>query len=211
MQLNTILLLIFSTILIVGIQGLWSYIIKDFSLSKVQLIFIVLIISLLNGIYTIYFERISLAQICLVIITLILTNLSFTDFKYYEISGKSYWFLIIPVGIYMFVNNIYPFWKCIISGIVMFIILFIIDKLVGIERIGGADVKLLMITSFMFSIYEILIFFMLVFAIDIILFLILKAINLIRTNNEQVKIPMIVAISISVVMLTYLCNFVFYI
>lgn len=202
--------LILSSILIILIQLLWIKLVNEFPLSKKTYLTISVILILLNMSYSIYFNDFSVWQICTILISMILTNLSIIDYKYYEISGKSYYFLIPIIIIFIFTNGMFNWWTCLISGVCMFLLFFIIDKIVGIEKIGGADVKLMLLISLMFSYYEILILVLLIFTVDVFLWIILAIINKIKNGPKGIKIPMIVAISIATVSLDFICKFILY-
>lgn len=210
--LENIFITCLTVLLLFSIQGLWFKIIEeDFSLSLKKYLLIASIISILSVAYMFIFSEFNIATICLSILAMFFTNLSIIDFKFFEISGKSYYFLIIPIIVYMFTNNMYPWWTCLISGILMLLFFMILDKIIGIEKIGGADVKLMLLGALMFTYYDLLLFVCFTFIFDIILFVILAIINAIKKGEKGIQIPMIVAISMSILALTIFCKHFIYI
>lgn len=135
------------------------------------------------------------------------------DCKYFEISGKSYYFLIIPILGYMFVNPLFSPISLIVSFIMILILMMLSDKLIGIEKIGGADVKLLLTMSLLFSYYEIVTIVFIIFLTNLLLLIFARGIFYLlrkKLGFKTVKIPMIVSIFLSVVIAQYFCYFVLY-
>lgn len=135
------------------------------------------------------------------------------DCKYFEISGKSYYFLIIPILGYMFTNPIFSPISLIVSFIMILILMMLSDKLIGIEKIGGADVKLLLTMSLLFSYYEIVTIVFIIFLTNLLLLIFARGIFYLlrkKLGFKTVKIPMIVSIFLSVVIAQYFCYFVLY-
>lgn len=135
------------------------------------------------------------------------------DCKYFEISGKSYYFLIIPILGYMFANPLFSPISLIVSFIMILILMMLSDKLIGIEKIGGADVKLLLTMSLLFSYYEIVTIVFIIFLTNLLLLIFARGIFYLlrkKLGFKTVKIPMIVSIFLSVVIAQYFCYFVLY-
>lgn len=204
------LLALGSGVLVFLIQLLWTKTIKDFTYSNKICISIGLVFAIITSAFLIITEDKALPIACISVIIMILTNLSIIDCKYYEISGDSYWFLIPPVILYAISNGMYPAWACLISGLLTLGIMMLTDKIIGIEKIGGADVKLMLITALMFSYYEILIYMLFIFASDIIIFIISFMVNKIKTGKNTTRVPMIVAINMAVVALFVCTKFFLY-
>ena len=80
---------------------------------------------------------------------------------------------------------------------IIFAIFWIIDKIVGVEKIGGADVKILMILAITISYFDCVTLMGLSFVIDVVLFMIKFPIDKICGKTERTKIPMIVSITIA--------------
>ena len=99
-------------------------------------------------IYTNYF---TLEFFVFCIVQEVLLILAFTDILYFEIDKKSYWLLLV-LSFIMFINNaLHPevhLLDVAICPLIMYLIFWIFDKIFGIEKLGGADVKLMLILSF---------------------------------------------------------------
>lgn len=193
-NLNNINLLLNLLILInlIGIDYIYIRKINKFPIKKWKhLISIILpfLLLLYTNIYTIEF------YIFLLILE-ILIILAFTDLKYLEIDGNSYWILII-LSIVYFINNLYlgiNIEYVILSPIFMYVIFWIFDKVIGIENLGGADVKIILILSFYYPATMIFSFMVYMFLVSLILFLFM-AIK--QRSIKNIQIPMIVSICIS--------------
>lgn len=203
------IMLIVSALLFPLIQCLWVKLIKDFKLKNITYGIISGIITIGYIFYSLFLFSPSPESISIFLVFMILTNLAITDYKYYEISGKSYYFLYPPIAVYIFSNTMYKWYECLISCAIIFVLLFIIDKIVGVEKIGGADIKLMLLTSLLFSYSEIMILTIVMFSLDFVLYGIMSIINMI-SGKKTVAIPMIIAIWLSVVVLFFMCRFGFY-
>ena len=145
-------------------------------------------------IYTNYF---TLEFFVFCIIQEVLLILAFTDILYFEIDKKSYWLLLV-LSFIMFINNaLYPevhLLDVAICPLIMYLIFWIFDKIFGIEKLGGADVKLMLILSFYYPATDIFSFVIVTFGISTILFII-YAIK--QKGIKNVQVPMIVGIALS--------------
>jgi hypothetical protein len=130
------------------------------------------------------------------LILLTLINLSFIDCKYFEISGHSYWFLLLPTIAIVILS-----YETMILNLASFLILFgvfwIIDKIVGIEKIGGADVKILLILALTVSFFETFSLLAFSFLLDTVIFMFKFTIDKIINKEEKIRIPMIVSITLT--------------
>ena len=91
-----------------------------------------------------------------------------------------------------------------LSFVLMFCTFWIIDKLVGIEKIGGADIKILFILALTITMWDSLMLVILSFFVDVLIFLFAYPIHKIFKKEGAVKIPMIVAISLSWILLCFM-------
>lgn len=138
--------------------------------------------------------------------------LTFTDIQHYEISSKSYYFILIPVLVKILIGRSIK--VPIINIIMSFVVLFLLEKInYYISKstnpkiteyetgLGGADIKLLLILSLIlpkYSIFSFLIFTMF-FGL---MFYVLR--SMIKRDFEDKKIPLIFGITCSfVLMLLY--------
>lgn len=113
----------------------------------------------------------------------------------------------------MFTNPIFSPISLIVSFIMILILMMLSDKLIGIEKIGGADVKLLLTMSLLFSYYEIVTIVFIIFLTNLLLLIFARGIFYLlrkKLGFKTVKIPMIVSIFLSVVIAQYFCYFVLY-
>ena len=118
------------------------------------------------------------------------------DCKYYEISGNSYWFLLLP-SIAIMAISYKTMYLNLFSFLLLFILFWIIDKLIGVEKIGGADVKILLILALTITFFDTFTLLAVSFLIDTLIYMIKLTIEKIKGNNDKIKIPMIVAITIA--------------
>lgn len=184
-------------------QVFWCCFIKDFKIHKIfYFISVILTISIVG--FSWYLKgAISSSLIPYSLILLILTNLSFIDCKYYEVSGHSYWFLLLP-ALTIPILNYDIFLEYIICAILYFVFFFIVDKIVGIEKIGGADVKILLILALTISFWDSFSLLAISFLLDTILFILKFPIDKIFGKKEKTKIPMIVAITIAWILVCFM-------
>lgn len=186
-------------------QIFWYLFIKEFKVKNIFYLLSVIITGVVLGGYYYFNQNIGLELIPYSLILLILINLSIIDCKYYEIDGKSYWYLLLPT-IAVLILSYEKMALHLFSFILIYGIFWLIDKAVGIERIGGADVKILLILSLTITFYDAVLLLSLSFVVDVILFGIKFVINKIRGINDKTKIPMIVSITIAWI-ITCLMNF----
>ena len=183
-------------------QIIWYQIIRDFKVKKIFYILSPFLYGIILGIYYYFYNSVPLTLVPFSFILLTLINLSFIDCKYYEISGQSYWFLIVPALATVLLAGPH-FYENILGFVISFVFFWIIDKIIGIEKIGGADVKILMILSLTMSFFD---FFALVgisFAIDLVLFIVKFPFDKIRGKVGRTRIPMIVAITLSWLLISF--------
>ena len=187
-------------------QIFWYLFIKDFKVKNIWYIVSVLLSGCVLGAYYYFHQAIGIELLPYALNLVILINLSVIDCKYYEISGKSYWFLLFPSIAIVILN--YPiFLEHLISFLIIFLIFWVIDKIVGVEKIGGADVKILMILAMTISYFDCITLMGLSFIIDVVFFMIKFPIDKIMGKTERTKIPMIVSITIAWI-IACLMNFV---
>ena len=177
-------------------QLLFWVFIKDFKVKNICYILSPILTGVILGLYY-YFSRsfnVSLLPYSLILVVLI--NLSFIDCKYYEISGNSYWFLLLP-SIAIMAISYKTMYLNLFSFLLLFILFWIIDKLIGVEKIGGADVKILLILALTITFFDTFTLLAVSFLIDTLIYMIKLTIENIKGNNDKIKIPMIVAITIA--------------
>ena len=90
------------------------------------------------------------------------------------------------------------------SFLLLFILFWIIHKLIGVEKIGGADVKILLILALTITFFDTFTLLAVSFLIDTLIYMIKLTIEKIKGNNDKIKIPMIVAITIAWVIICLL-------
>lgn len=188
--------ILFTVFMIFIYQYLWFVLIKDFKLNKYENIICCFITITYLLYYNYQISPIDYLHIPYFLIVLIMTNLSFTDYKYYEISGKSYWFIILPL-LFLVLSNIPILLQFVISFFIVFLLFLIVDKVIGIEKIGGADIKLLLLLSITIPYHDAFLFLMFSFLFDCIIFVIKYIYYKLISKNERVQIPMIIAINIA--------------
>lgn len=168
---------------------LFNIFVKKFKIKKIYYIISII----LPSICLLYTRWYVIEFLLFLIIFEILTILSFVDIKYLEIDGKSYSFILIP-SIVQFLFFSKSYLLGILSVLLVYFTFWIFDKMVGIEQLGGADVKIILILSLYFSASDIFSFIMYSFGISLLIFLILALKN---KTFKDIKVPMIVAINIS--------------
>ena len=191
------------TISIILYQILWYFLIPDFKIRNIFYFLSPIITMGFLGIWYFYHQMIDISLIPYLLIILTLSNLSFVDCKYYEVSGKSYWFLLVPACVILFMTGNQMYLN-LLSFVLMFATFWIIDKLVGIEKIGGADIKILFILALTITMWDSLMLVILSFFVDVIIFVFSYPIHKILKKEGAVKIPMIVAISIAWIILCFM-------
>lgn len=187
-------------------QVFWYLFIKEFKVKNIFYLVSIILTGVGLGAYYYFSQTIGLELIPYALILLILVNLSIVDCKYFEVDGKSYWYLLLPT-IAVLILTYEELALHLFSFILIYGIFWLIDKAVGVEKIGGADVKILLILSLTITFYDGVLLLSLSFIIDVILFGLKFVINKIRGINDKTKIPMIVSITISWV-ITCLMNVV---
>lgn len=188
-----ILLTIFLTFIY---QITWIKKINDFKLKNFYYIFSFLIVIGYMFLFDKIIEPINYSHIPYFLIFLVMTNLSIIDCKYYEISGKSYGFIIVP-ALSMIIFQKSLFWQPLLGFIIIFILFFLIDKIVGIEKIGGADVKLLLLLCLTIPYYDVFMLLFITFFIDTIIFIVKFIWYKLSNKKERIQIPMIIAINLA--------------
>lgn len=183
-------------------QVFWCLLIKDFKIKNIFYILSPILCGIIIGLYYYFYEYVPLTLIPFSLILVILINLSFIDCKYYEISGHSYWFLLIPALITVPLAGP-TFYENLLGFVMSFAFFWVIDKIIGIEKIGGADVKILMILAFTISVFDFFSLLGISFLLDMVLFMIKLPIDKIRGSTEKTRIPMIVAITTAWVLLCF--------
>lgn len=151
-------------------------------------------------------KEVSFSSIIFIVLLESLLLLSFTDVKHFEISNKLYLFLIIPSILRFAFSTSYL--ESIASVLIVYITFWIFDKFIGIEKLGGADVKIILILSFYFLANDVLVFILLIFGFSTLFFIIE---GVIKKTFMDLSIPMIVPITISFYILNFstYCNNVF--
>ena len=114
------------------------------------------------------------------------------DIDWLEIDGFSYLPIAIPALIQFCTFPTGVFFT-ILTPIFMYVTLFIFDKIIGIENIGGADCKLLLLLSFVIPADGVVDFVIGIAATSILLFIIYA----IKNKRLKVQIPMIVSIMVA--------------
>jgi Flp pilus assembly protein protease CpaA len=184
-------------ILIVLYQFIYQKLINKFVLNNKALVVIGIISIIVSTLLFLYIKNISfLLFIGIILCFTGLIDLSVTDFKYYEIDPKAYYFILVPVLIIAGCNYL-RIWENLISFGLVFIVFELIDKLFGIEKLGGADVKLLLILSIGIPYYNVFMFLFFSFVINYILYLVRFIINKLQKEPvKNVSVPMIIAITL---------------
>lgn len=163
--------------------------IQNFKLSKTELIISALSVSIMASLLYIYYNYINIYIVCSFLTLTGMVNLSLTDIKYLEVDHLSYYFIAAPC-LLMAVFSDEPLWEFALSLAFTFVVFFIIDKIFGIEGMGGADVKLLLSLSISVPYYDTFFFLFAAFLINLLLWIAVKL-----THKNKCKIPMIVAIT----------------
>ena len=177
-------------------QIFWCLFIKDFKVKNIWYIVSVLLTFVILGGYYYFNGGIGIKLLPYALNLLILINLSIIDCKYFEISGKSYWYLFFPTIAILILN--YPIMlEHLISFLIIFLIFWVIDKIVGVEKIGGADVKILMILALSITFFDSITLLGLSFVFDVAFFMIKFPIDKMCGKKERTKIPMIISITIA--------------
>lgn len=132
---------------------------------------------------------------CFVFLFFILTVLSLIDIKHYEIPSFSYAYVTIGV-LYLLVASSYSIFSYLIKVIIVFSVLFILDLILNL-KMGGADLKLLIILVPLINVFNIISFLYLMSFFAILTWIIKS----LFTNNKKWSlkepIPLIPAISIA--------------
>lgn len=123
----------------------------------------------------------------------VLMILGFKDIMYYEVERDSYWilFLLAFIKILFFTTHIF---EACLSPIVIYICFWVFDKIIGIEKLGGADVKIILIMSFYYCALDVFSFILYTFLVCTLLFI---GYMIKQRTFKQVKVPMIVGIATS--------------
>lgn len=197
------MILLALAISIILYQIFWYFLIPDFKVRNLFYVLSPIITAGFCAIWYYYHKNIDFSILPYLLIILTLSNLSFVDCKHYEVSGRSYWFLLIPACAILFMqgNQLY---LNLLSFVLMFCTFWIIDKLVGIEKIGGADIKILFILALTITMWDSLMLVILSFFVDVLIFVFAYPIHKIFKKEGAVKIPMIVAISLSWILLCFM-------
>lgn len=112
---------------------------------------------------------------------------SFMDIVHYEVSSRIYYLLFL----FSFLQFIFSTSRVesILSVFAVFVTFWIFDKFVGIEKLGGADVKIMLILSFYFIASDVLLFVFFVFLFSAFIFIIER---IVRKTYCDLQVPMIV-------------------
>lgn len=123
----------------------------------------------------------------------ILLILGFTDITHFEIDKNSYWPLILFCTLkpLLFTTSLFDF---ALSPIIVYCCFWIFDKIWGIEKLGGADVKILLILSFYYPATDIFSFVIWAFLICTIMFFVYM---IIKKSTKNIQVPMIVGFALS--------------
>ncbi len=126
---------------------------------------------------------------------LLLMYFSFIDIKYYELANLHY-LLIGLFSLAGFIFSIFSgtFMLHILSFIAVFGTFLAFDKFIGIEKLGGADVKVMMVMAVYFEITDVLYFVLMTFLISTVIFVLER---IVRKTFCDLQVPMIVSICIS--------------
>ena len=184
-------------------QIFWCVFIKDFTVKKYWYFISVLLTFLVCVAYYYFSGVFGLKVLPYALNLLILINMSIVDCEYFEVDGKSYWFLFLPTLAIPILNH-YIFAEYLFSFLLMFAVFWIIDKIIGVEKIGGADVKILLILALSVSFYDCISLLGVSFIVDVLFFIIKAPIDKLRKKTEKTKIPMIVSITITWILICFM-------
>lgn len=162
---------------------------KDFKCPKKYHLFAFLIVEIM----IFFLQEFSLHSLLFLILFEIMIILSFVDIVHFEINSKMYWVLFIPCLI-QFISSI-SLVESFLSVFAVYVTFWIFDKFVGIEKLGGADVKIMLILSFYFLASEVLLFVLLVFAISAVIFILER---IVKKTSCDLQVPMVAAMSIAI-------------
>ena len=120
---------------------------------------------------------------------------AFIDIKFFELSNWHY-LIVIFYALFGFVLSFlsHEYLLHLVSFFIMYATFFVFDKFVGIEKLGGADVKVMLSIALFFSAVDVLYFILMVFLISGIIFIIER---IVRKSFCDLQVPMIVSIAIA--------------
>ena len=198
MDINNILYLIIYLVSFIGIDFIYFKFIKEFPIK----IWMHLISIVVPSGMIFYLNTFSIETFCYCTIMEILIILGFTDVLHFEISKNSYWLLLaLCYASILLTTSGASLFDAALSPIVMYFVFWVFDHLFGIEKLGGADVKLMLILSFYFDATELFQFVILVFGFCAFLFFIYA---FIKMKFRRVQVPMIVGIALGFIVQGYL-------
>lgn len=176
--------------------------IKDFRCPKKYHI----ISFLISASLVFFLKELNINSILFLNIFELLIIVSFMDIIYYEISSRVYILIAIPC-ILQFIFSSSKI-ESLLSVFAIYITFWAFDKFVGIEKLGGADVKIMLILSFYFLASDVLLFVFYVFLFSACIFILER---LIKKTYCDLQVPMIAAICIAFFIKnfsTYCFNFI---
>ena len=125
----------------------------------------------------------------------ILLILAFTDVVFFEVDKRSYWLILLLSFVKVFALTTPDLiFDVALSPIVVYGAFWVFDKIFGIEKLGGADVKLILILSFYFNAMDVFSFIIWIFIISTIIFIFFM---IKQRGFRNIQVPMIVSIAIS--------------
>ena len=99
------MILLALAISIILYQIFWYFLIPDFKVKNLFYVLSPIITAGFCAIWYYYHKNIDFSILPYLLIILTLSNLSFVDCKHYEVSGRSYWFLLIPACAILFMQG----------------------------------------------------------------------------------------------------------
>lgn len=163
--------------------------INTFPISKIMHL-VSIIIPTACIIYTKFYNFEFFIFCCLLEILIIL---AFTDIKHFQIDKNSYWLIILFSALQAIFFTTSPL-DFALSPLITYGCFWVFDKLWGIEKLGGADVKIMLILSFYYPATDIFSFVIWSFLICTVLFFVYM---IIKKTIKNVQVPMIVGFAIS--------------
>lgn len=194
--------------ILLGISMIFNIIFINFLEKRLRSPIKYQIISFLVSLIPVYFiETKTLESILFINVFFILLIYSFIDIKFFELSNKHYILLII-YSILSFVLSFFSdtYILHLLSVFAVYVTFFIFDKFVGIEKLGGADVKVMLILSLYFEATDVLFFTLITFVVSMLIFILER---IVRKTFCDLQVPMIISIAVAffISMYSYFCNF----
>ena len=161
---------------------------------------------LLSGSLVFFVKSFDINSIIFLSLLELLLIVSFMDIIHYEISSRVYILVAIPCLLQFIFSSSKI--ESILSVFAIYVTFWAFDKFVGIEKLGGADVKLMLILSFYFLASDVLLFVFYVFLFSAFIFILER---IVKKTYCDLQVPMIAAMCIAFFIKnysTYCFNFI---